>query len=129
MRLIFLKTAVVCTLSICFSSSEKLLHFSEEGNILQRGFITIILHCLNLEDSACYIAFVPSFKIFEVHMGKAVRFWQCLNVFFSIKNKIFKHLKIVVGTDLWPLNWTKSPPSFFFYCPLLSSWIYLESHW
>lgn len=89
----------MCTFSICFSSNEKLLNFSEEGNILQHGFITIILHCLNLEDSACYTVFVPLFKMFEVHMGQAVRFWQCLNVFFSIKNKIFKHLKIVVGND------------------------------
>jgi len=70
--------------------------------------------------------FVPSFKIFEAHVGQAVSFWQCLNMFISKKNETFKHLKIVVGTDLWPLNWTQSV-HIYFYCPLVFSLI--ESHW
>ena len=88
MRLICLNTVDACTVSICFSSNEKLLHFNEEGNVLVHGFIPIMLHCLNLEDSAYYMVFVPSFKTFEVHMGQAVSFWQCLHMFISRKMKL-----------------------------------------
>lgn len=99
-RLICLNTAVTCTVSICLFSNEKLLNFNEDGNVLVCGFVTIILHCLNLEDSSYYTAFVASFQMSEVHMGEAVTFWQCLSMFISKKNEISKHLKVVVGVDL-----------------------------
>lgn len=55
---------------------------------LLHGFATIILHCLNLEDSVYCTVFVPSFKTFKVLMGEAVSFWQCLSMFFQERRKL-----------------------------------------
>lgn len=84
--MVCLSTAVERTFRIYFSSNEKVRCSNEEGNILVHGFMPIALHFLNLGHSVYYTEFVPSFKMFEVHLRQSVSFWQRLNMFISRKN-------------------------------------------
>lgn len=72
--------------------------------------------------SVYYTVFIPSFKVFEVHLGQLVSSWQCLNVFISRGNET-STFKDSCG------DWLVTCELNSFYLFLLYTSVHLESYW